>query len=116
VGLAAFGEALDAGVGHAREACRWILDNAAEDAYAAGSASVNYLMLLGYVCGGWVMGQSALKARALLDTGASDESFLRGKVSTARFYADHFLPRAGACLAAITAGSEDIMALSAEQF
>jgi hypothetical protein len=62
------------------------------------------------------MGQSMLRATAQLDAGAGEAAFLQDKCTTARFYFGHFLPRAGACLAAIEAGSSDIMALDAEAF
>jgi len=77
---------------------------------------VNFLMLLGYLCGGWVMGQSALKAARMLEAGANNETFLRAKRVTAQFYFDHLLSRTGSCLASIMAGSDSIMALTAEQF
>jgi len=114
--LAALGAALSEGVEAAGKARQWLLDRAKEDRNVAGAASVNYLMLLGYVCGGWLMGQSALKAAARLASGGGDESFLKAKVVTARFYCEHLLPRAGACLAAIEAGPDSMMALSADQF
>jgi hypothetical protein len=62
------------------------------------------------------MGQSALKASARLALGGGDESFLQAKIVTARFYCEHLLPRAGACLAAIEAGPDSMMALTADQF
>ena len=57
----------------------------------AGAASVNYLMLLGYLCGGWLMGESALKARSRLASGGGDRAFLEAKVVTAKFYFEHYL-------------------------
>ena len=114
--LSAYGDALDVAVSQAEEACAWVQENAKEDRYAAGSASVNYLMLLGYVCGGWMMGQSMLRAAGMLEAGTGEAPFLQGKCITARFYFGHFLPRAGACLDAVKAGSDDIMALDAEAF
>ena len=114
--LAVYGDALETAVSQAEKACTWVLDNAKEDRYAAGSASVNYLMLLGYVCGGWLMGRSMIRATELLDAGTGDATYLQAKCTTARFYFGHFLPRAGACLASVEAGSDDIMALDAEAF
>ena len=95
---------------------KWLLDNAKESRDVAGAAGVNYLMLLGYVCGGWVMGLSALKAAQLLGTGGGDEAFLQAKLATAQFYCDHLLPRAGACLVSVKAGPGSTMALSEDQF
>ena len=115
-GLADLGEALANGVEQAAEALQWLLDHAGEDRNVAGAASVNYLMLLGYVCGGWMMGLSALKADDKLSAGQGDASFLEAKVVTARFYCEHLLPRAGACLVSATAGSASIMGLAEDQF
>jgi alkylation response protein AidB-like acyl-CoA dehydrogenase len=114
--LSALGVGLSEGADWAGSACSWILENAAKDRYAGGSASVNYLMLLGYVCGAWLMGVAALRAREKLETGAGDRSFLEAKIITARFFYEHMLPRAGACLATIQAGSESTMTLAEDQF
>jgi len=107
----ALGEALAAG----REARRLLLEGAEGDPALAGSISVNFLMLCGYLCGGWLMARSALRARALLEAGG-DAQFLEAKLTTARFYAEHLLPRTQSLLAAIRAGSGSIMALSDAQF
>ena len=114
--LAGLGRALQSAVAAARTARQYLLDRGKEDRSVAGAASVNFLMLLGYLLGGWVMGRSALKAAAKLDAGSGDASFLKAKMITARFYGEHLLPRAGACLAAIEAGPESMMALSPDQF
>jgi alkylation response protein AidB-like acyl-CoA dehydrogenase len=114
--LAGMGSALQLAVDGAREARQWLLDNAGQDRAVAGAASVNFLMQLGYLCGGWVMGSSALKADALIESGGGDQSFLEAKLVTARFYCEHMLPRAAACLAAVKAGPESMMALAEDQF
>jgi hypothetical protein len=114
--LAPLGVALSDAVAVARSASQWLLDRARDDRNVAGAASVNFLMLLGYVCGGWLMGQSALRAAARLASGGGDTAFLEAKVVTARFYCEHLLPRARACLVAIEAGSESMMALAEDQF
>ena len=43
-----------------------------------------------------------------------DNAFMQAKQVTARFYFGHLLPRAAACGAAATAGSETLMALTPE--
>ena len=115
-GLSPLGQALDKGVNAASRGRQWLLDHAAESRDVAGGAGVNLLMLLGYVCGGWVMGRSALKASQRLASGGGDKAFLEARLVTARFYCEHLMPRADACLAAIEAGPESLMALSVEQF
>ena len=114
--LGDLGAALEQAVATAEAARTWVLENAPEDRFAAGSASVNLLMLLGYVCGGWLMGLSALKAEEKLATDSGDTSFLEAKKVIARFYFDHLLPRANACLTTIQAGSASTMALDEDQF
>ncbi|MDN2661308.1 acyl-CoA dehydrogenase C-terminal domain-containing protein [Neptunomonas phycophila] len=108
--------ALDTALTAAHEALQWLLDNAEKDASVAGSISVNFMMMMGYVCGGWVMGQSALKAQALLNAGQGDSAFLHSKLITSAFYCDHLLPRATGLLAVIKAGSQSVMSLPNDQF
>ena len=114
--LAGMAASLKEAVQAGGEARAWLLRNASQDRNAAGAASVNFMMLLGYICGGWIMGQSALKAIRLLEAGGGDETFLRTKQVTAQFYFDHLLSRSGSCLATIKSGSDSMMALDAEQF
>ena len=40
--------------------------------------------------------------------GSGDSGFLKAKIVTARFYCEHLLPRAGACLDAIEAGPDSL--------
>jgi 3-(methylthio)propanoyl-CoA dehydrogenase len=65
---------------------------------AAGSAP--YLALFGTVAGGWLMARLALAAR-----GRGDAAFAAAKFATARFYAEHYLPRAPSYLPAILGGA-----------
>jgi hypothetical protein len=114
--LSGMGTSLKEAVQAGEEAMTWLLANAAQDRNAAGGASVNFMMLLGYVCGGWIMGKSALKEASLSESGNGDEAYLKAKQVTAQFYFDHLLPRSSSCLATIKAGSESMMALDVEHF
>jgi len=114
--LAFMAEALKKAVNEGAQARAWILENGSRDRSAPGAASVNFMMLMGYLCGGWIMGKAALKATRMIEAGAGDAAFLKTKLITARFYFEHLLPRAGAYLAAVNAGTESIMALEPEQF
>ena len=113
--LAALGSSLERAVADARVAMRWLLENAPKNRHAAGSAGVNLMLQLGYLCGAWMMGRSALRATALLENGG-ERAFLEARLVTARFYFEHLLPRAAACHAAVMAGPDALMALSPEQF
>ena len=105
-------EALASGV----EAREWLLEHAADDGDVAGGVSVQFMMMFGYICGGWVMAQSALKAQIQLDEGQGDTEFLKAKLVTAQFFSEHLLPRVKSNLAVIKAGSHSIMALPEDQF
>jgi len=114
--FAAQGRALGEALATGREARRLLLEGAEADPALAGSISVNFLMLCGYLCGGWLMARSALRAQLQLDAGNGDRAFLGAKLVSARFYAEQLLPRTQSLLTAIKAGSASIMALSDEQF
>jgi acyl-CoA dehydrogenase len=97
------------------QATQWMLQTIGKDPDAALGASVNYMMLTGYVCGGWQMARAALAARARLNAGEG-EGFGRAKIATARFYAEQILPRANALLTAVRSGASTALALEEEQF
>jgi alkylation response protein AidB-like acyl-CoA dehydrogenase len=75
-----------------------------------------YLRLFGIVTGGWLMARQALAATRKLQAGSPEGDFLEAKVVTANFYCEQILPQASGLLSAATAGANDLMALSAEQF
>jgi hypothetical protein len=96
----------------AREAVNWLRANPSQ----APAVGVNLMMLLGYLCGGWLMLKGAEKAQALLGDASSDQAFLASKQVCARFYCEHYLPRVAMHLAVLTAGSESILGLDEAQF
>ena len=67
-------ESLAIGIQALEQATQWMLQTIGADPDAALGASVNYMMLTGYVCGGWQMARAALAARARLMAG-DDEDF-----------------------------------------
>ena len=95
------------------QATDWMLSGA--DPRAVMAVSVDYMMLVGYVCGGWQMGRAALVAHDKLAAG-QDPSFHEAKLITARFYAEHILPKAEALRRSVQSGGSTIMALREEQF
>jgi 3-(methylthio)propanoyl-CoA dehydrogenase len=115
VDFPAIRESLAVGIGALEQATQWMLQTVGHDPDAALGASVNYMMLTGYVCGGWQMARAALAARARLAPGA-DEDFHRAKIATARFYAEQILPKANALLAAVKSGPSTALALDEDQF
>ena len=94
----------------------FIADTAKSDIKAAFAGSVPYLKLAGVVFGGWQMARAALVASRKIDAAEGDVAFYTAKLSTARFFADHFLSQADASRAAIVEGSVGVLALAEEQF
>ena len=71
--------ALDDATGKLEQATGWLLDNCRDDYNAPGSVAINFLMLTGYVCGGWQMARAALVATE--KSSASDGDFYRNKIT-----------------------------------
>jgi acyl-CoA dehydrogenase len=108
--------ALAEGVAALGEATDWLLETFPYNAKAASAGAVPYLKLWGTVAGGWQMARAALVAKQRLDDGAEDFDFYRGKLGTARFYAEHVLPLAHGLRQAIVNGSASVLALEEAQF
>ena len=73
------------------------------------------LELFGIVAGGWQMARAALVARERLVQGTGDAAFLRAKLLTARFYADHVLAQAPGLAEAVVGGAA-VLAYEDDQF
>jgi alkylation response protein AidB-like acyl-CoA dehydrogenase len=108
--LAAIAAALGAGIQGLETTTAAVLRDLAANPDAALAGSVNYLMLVGYVCGGWQMARAAAVARARLAAG-EEEGFHRAKLATARFYADQILPKASSLAAAAMSGASTALAI-----
>ena len=114
--LSAIGKRLAEASVALEEVVNFIAANARSDVKAAFAGSVPYLKMAGVVFGGWQMGRAALVAADKLSSGDGDASFYRAKITTARFFADHYLSTASASRAAIVEGSSGVLALAEEQF
>ena len=113
--VASIGAAFATGVEALDSATAWMLHALAGEPDAALASSVDYLMLTGYVCGGWQMGRAALVA-SRKSAANEDPDFHRAKLATARYYADKVLPKANALLEAIRSGSSSGTSLPIGQF
>jgi len=82
---------------------------------AVFAGSVPYLMLTGNLVAGWQMARALLVAEDLLQKG-QDADFMRAKITTARFYADHILAKAPGLRDSIVEGAESVTALPLEAF
>jgi alkylation response protein AidB-like acyl-CoA dehydrogenase len=80
---------------------------------AAYAGSVPYLMLAGNLVAGWQLARALLAAEDAL---ATDKDFMTAKIVTARFYAEHILPRTASLRSAIVDGADSVTELSLEAF
>jgi hypothetical protein len=82
---------------------------------AVFAGSVNYLMLAGNLMAGWQMGRALMVAEDRLAAG-EDADFMRAKIATARFYAEHLLTRVPGLRDAVLDGGDAVTALALEAF
>jgi hypothetical protein len=82
---------------------------------AVFAGSVPYLMLAGNLMAGWQLARSLLVAEKAIVAG-DDVAFMQAKVTTARFYADHLLAKAGGLRDSIVEGAESVTALPLDAF
>ncbi|MFP6758379.1 MAG: acyl-CoA dehydrogenase [Alphaproteobacteria bacterium] len=89
----------------------WIATTFRDDPIAAASGATPYMRMLGFIAGGWLMAEAALKAAAKLQAGDSDTVFYGAKIDTARFFAEQYLPPAAALAGPIMAAKDTVMAI-----
>ena len=75
---------------------------------AAYGGAVPFLMLTGNLVCGWLLGKSLLVAEKQAAAG-NDVDFMKAKIATARFYAEHILPRTVSQRLAIVDGGDSVM-------
>jgi acyl-CoA dehydrogenase len=110
--FAAIRAGLAQGVAALDAAVDWVLQTSRDDQKAAHALAVPVLHLFGVVAGGWQMARAALAAHLALASGHNaDPGFLRAKIATAHFYADHILPRAEALRQTVLHGATSVLAL-----
>ncbi len=102
-GLKLIHEQLGLAVASYRAAVQYVLDHSKPDVRAVFAGSVPYLMLTGYVLGGWHMARAALVC-AVASAASENDVFMDNKFATATFYAGSILPRVQALCAAIQNG------------
>ncbi len=89
----------------------WFGANAIKDLRVTFAGAVPYLMLWGYTVGGWQMARAAQIA-----VQKAGDPFYDAKLVTARYYADHVLPKAIGYKHEIVAGGPSTLALDDEHF
>ncbi|HED14496.1 MAG TPA: acyl-CoA dehydrogenase [Gammaproteobacteria bacterium] len=75
------------------------------------AVSVPYLMLWGVVGGGWLLIRSARIAAVKLQQPQADRNYLQGKITSARFFADHQLTLTMGLATTVESGDATLAAL-----
>jgi alkylation response protein AidB-like acyl-CoA dehydrogenase len=99
------------GVRLLREATGKLLELGAADVDKALAVAVPYLMLCGFVLGGWLMARAAKLVS--IDPAPADREFSASKRASARAYVEQLLPRALGYARMVTNGSASIAGVDA---
>ena len=111
----AMAKRLDAARAALVEVIDFVAGNTKASPNAVFSGSVPYLMLAGNVMAGWQMARSMLAAEQSLAKG-QDAEFMKAKITTARFYADHILTKAPGLRDSIVEGADSVTAMALDAF
>jgi len=114
--LAAIAAHLSEGIAALRRCVAFVIDRHSSDPGLAAAGAVPLLELFGIVAGGWQMARAALVARERLVQGTGDAAFLRAKLLSARFYADHVLAQAPGLAETVVGGAAAVLAYEDDQF
>jgi hypothetical protein len=115
-GLKDIAEKLEKALEQQQAATMWFMQNAMSNPNNLGAGAHHYMHIMGIVTLGFMWLRMAKAAQTALAGSPDDASFYENKLQTARYYADRFLPDAGALRRKIEAGSESMMALGEDAF
>jgi alkylation response protein AidB-like acyl-CoA dehydrogenase len=93
----------------------FVADQTRASPNAVFAGSVPYLMLAGNLVAGWQMARALLVAERRLAEGA-DADFMRSKITTARFYADHILSKVPGLRDSVVEGAAGVTEMAVEAF
>jgi alkylation response protein AidB-like acyl-CoA dehydrogenase len=106
---------LAAAIDALEDATGWILSEGLADPVQALSAASPYQRLFATAVAGWLMAMQGLVAKRQIEAGAADADVAKGKLVTARFFAEHLLPQVHGLVAPVKAGKTDLFALTADE-
>jgi 3-(methylthio)propanoyl-CoA dehydrogenase len=114
--LKAIATQLTTSIASAKRATEWIVTMWPNNPAAVFAGAVHYLKLMGTVGGGWMMARAALVAATQIKAGEGDGDFLKAKIMTTRFYADHILTMAPSFADALIQGAESVLQMEEALF
>jgi hypothetical protein len=107
---------LEKALGEQKAATMWLMQNAMQNPNQMAAGAHHYMTIMGIVAVGLMWLKMAKVSAKKLAGGAGDAAFYEAKLVTARYFAERFIPDAGALRRKLEAGSEAMMALAPEQF
>ena len=108
-------DALNQAIDQARNVSSFILENFKKDPNLSGASGHNFLMMMGYLLGGWIATRNITAAKnALKDS--DDSEFYNAKIVSSSFYIEQFLPLVSSFGSSVMHGSESMMSMPDEQF
>jgi hypothetical protein len=114
--LVSVAERLEKALGEQKAATMWFMQNAMANPNHLGAGAHHYMHIMGIVTLGFFWLKMAKVALAKLAGEPEDKAFYEAKLVSANYYAERFLPDAGALRRKLEAGSEYMMKLPAEAF
>ncbi len=114
--LAPLAEKLEKALGEQKQATMWFMQNAMANPNHLGAGAHHYMHIMGIVTLGFFWLKMAKVASATLAGNPEDRAFYEAKMTSASYYAERFLPDAGALRRKLEAGSDIMMALPDDAF
>lgn len=94
----------------------WILGSASNDPDGISAGATAFLKLSGNAICGWLMAKYAIEAQNLLDRGAPQSDTLKGRILSARHFAETVLPQTTSTLSTLRTGQPAIAEMSEAMF
>ncbi|SMQ74460.1 hypothetical protein SAMN06297468_2679 [Altererythrobacter xiamenensis] len=114
--LADLATRLEKALGEQKAATMWFMQNAMANPNNLGAGAHHYMHIMGIVVLGLMWLRMSKVALEKLTGEPEDKAFYEAKLVSAKYYADRFLPDAGALRRKIETGSENMMALEEDAF
>ncbi len=111
-----FAGKLEKALGEQKAATMWFMQNAMQNPDDLGAGAHHYMHIMGIVSLGLMWLRMASAAQKKLSEGTDDNAFYEAKIATANYFADRFMPDAGALRRKLEAGSGSMMLLGEEAF
>jgi alkylation response protein AidB-like acyl-CoA dehydrogenase len=105
---------IDESLACVRNTVQWLTEHGIADVRNALAGATPFLRMFGLLVGARYLADSALAAKADINAGVGDAEYLNARITVARFYCENLLPGVLGLESAVTAGFEDLYAISNE--